>query len=293
MLSILITILLFSCLIILFKFFDRYKVDNLQALIINYITAGTLSLFFFDTHFSISTILKADWLLHSIVIGVLFIITFNFYAFGTQKVGITVATIANKMALVITVAVSMWLYKDDAISIYKIIGVVLGIMGIYFASTKGGKLSFNKSYLWIIIVIFIGQGIADSFFTDARKLYVSDGEVSLFFVVLFFFAALTGLIILTGKSLSSPAPIEAKNILWGIALGVPNFGCLYYMSDAIKNSQLQPSEVFPLVSMGVIVLSSLIGLAFYKEKLTKGNWMGIGFAVLAIAVISFGNRIQW
>ena len=64
------------------------------------------------------------------------------------------------------------------------------------------------------------------------------------------------------------------------------------MSDAIKNSQLQPSEVFPLVSMGVIVMSSLIGLAFYKEKLTKVNWLGIGCAVLAIAVISFGNRIQ-
>jgi drug/metabolite transporter (DMT)-like permease len=290
MYSILITILLFTCLIILFKLFDRFKVDNLQALIINYITAGVLSYTLMNVDFSLHEIFHADWLLHAIVIGILFIITFNFYAFGTQKVGISIATIANKMALVITVSVSMWLYSDDSISIYKIAGIMLGLLGIYLSSTKGGKISFNRQYLWIILVIFIGQGIADSFFTDARKIYVSDGEVNLFFVVLFLFAALTGIVILLGKAVSSPQKIAAKNVLWGVALGIPNFGCLYYMSDAIKNSHLQPSEVFPLVSMGVIVTSSLMAWSVYKEKLTKGNWLGILCAVLAIGIISFGSR---
>jgi drug/metabolite transporter (DMT)-like permease len=290
MYSMLITIGLFSCLIILFKLFDRYGVDNLQALIVNYITAGMLSYFLMDVDFSISEVLSSDWLLHAIVIGILFIITFNFYAFGTQKVGITIATIANKMALVITVGISMWLYSDDVVTIYKIVGILLGLLGIYLSSTKGGKISFNKHYLWVIIVIFLGQGIADSFFTDARKLHVSDNEVNLFFIVLFIFATLTGIVILLGKSLTSPTKLAAKNVLWGVALGIPNFGCLYFMSDAIKNSSLQPSEVFPLVSMGVIVLSSFIAWIIYKEKLTKGNWLGISCAVLAIAIISFGSR---
>jgi drug/metabolite transporter (DMT)-like permease len=288
--SILITIGLFSLLIILFKLFDRYGVDNLQALVANYITAGLLSYFLMKVDFSINEILKADWLLHAIVIGVLFIITFNFYAFGTQKVGIAIATIANKMALVITVGISMWLYADDSITVYKIAGILLGLLGIYLSSTKGGKLGFNKQYLWVILVIFIGQGIADSFFTDARKLYVSDGEVNLFFIVLFIFATLTGLVILLGQSLTTKQSIKAKNVLWGVALGIPNFGCLYFMSDAIKNSSLQPSEVFPLVSMGVIVMSSLIALIIYKEKLSRGNWLGISCAILAIAIISFGSR---
>jgi drug/metabolite transporter (DMT)-like permease len=243
-----------------------------------------------DVEFSLNTVLQADWIMHAVIIGILFIVTFNLYAFGTQKVGITIATIANKMALVITVGCSMLLYPDDAIMLYKIVGILLGILGIYLASTSGGKLGFNKQYLWIIVVIFVGQGVADSFFTDARKLYVGDHDVNLFFIVLFIFAALTGLLILLGKSFSQRVNVSLKNVVWGIVLGIPNFGCLYFMSDAIKHSNLQPSEVFPLVSMGVIIVSSLIAWIVYNEKLTRGNWFGIGCALLAIAVISFGSR---
>jgi uncharacterized membrane protein len=46
-----------------------------------------------------------------------------------------------------------------------------------------------------------------------------------------------------------------------------------------------------MVSMGVVVLSSIIGILLYKEKLTKGNWIGILFACGAIAVFSFGHYI--
>ena len=86
---------------------------------------------------------------------------FNFYAFGTQKVGIAVTTVANKMSLVIPVAAALIIYPEDQISTGKIIGFVLALIGIYLASTKGGKLSFNIKYLWLIILVFVGQGIAD------------------------------------------------------------------------------------------------------------------------------------
>ncbi len=288
MINLLITILLFSGIIILFKFFEKYKVDNLQALIVNYAVAGTLGLVFSQASLNLHVIDK-PWFLHAALIGILFIVVFNFYAFGTQKVGIAISTVANKMSLVIPVIVSLYLYHNDTLTLSKGIGLSFALVGIILASIKDGGLSFKKNYIWIILSIFIGQGIADALFADAQIHYVHPVDNGLFFVILFFFAALTGIVMLTGKSIKAGLKLESKNIVWGSMLGVINYFCLYFMGLAIQSKELTSSEVFPMVSMGVVLMSALIGTLIYKQKLTKGNWIGIGFAILAIAFINFGK----
>ena len=290
MIYVILTILVFNLLIIIFKLFARFKVDNLQALIVNYITAGTIGFILSEKSINLQHILSAPWLYHAMAIGFLFIVVFNFYAFGTQKVGIAITTVANKMSLVIPVAAALILEENDNISTEKIIGFILALIGIYLASTKGGKLSFNIKYLWLIILVFVGQGIADSIFNDSKTMLKS-GEDMLYFIVLFFMASISGILILLGKSVASPPKFELKNILWGVILGVPNFFSLLFMLKALSTPGLEASVVFPMVSMGVVVLSSIIGIILYKEKLTNGNWIGILFACGAIAIFSFGHYI--
>ena len=287
MIYVLLTIVLFNLLIVIFKLFARFKVDNLQALIVNYITAVTIGFMLSENPINIQYILSASWLYHAIAIGFLFIVVFNFYAFGTQKVGIAVTTVANKMSLVIPVAAALIIYPEDQISTGKIIGFVLALIGIYLASTKGGKLSFNIKYLWLIILVFVGQGIADAIFNDSKTMI--QGEVMLFFIVLFFMASVSGILILLGKSVASPPKFELKNIFWGVILGVPNFFSLLFMLKALSTNDLKASVVFSMVSMGVVVISSIIGIVLYKEKLTRGNWIGILFACIAIAIFRFGT----
>ena len=139
--------------------FEKYQVDNLQGLIFNYITAGVCSYFFLESDFSLAYILHSEWLFHAMIIGTLFIVVFNFYSFGTQKVGIAITTVANKMSLIIPVSAAIILY-GDSITYLKGIAFLLAISGIYLSSTKGGKLSFDKRYLWLIILVFVGQGIS-------------------------------------------------------------------------------------------------------------------------------------
>ena len=142
MINIIYTILLFNILIIVFKMFEKYKVDNLQALIVNYLTAAGCSYFFLEQDFSLNHVLNAKWLYHAMIIGTLFIIVFNFYAFGTQKVGIAVTTVANKMSLIIPVFAALILYpENNTFNELKGIGFFLALAGIYLSSTKAGKLS--------------------------------------------------------------------------------------------------------------------------------------------------------
>ena len=284
MYNIIYTILLFNVLIIVFKIFEKYKVDNLQALIVNYITAGFCSYLFLETDFSLNYILESDWLYHSMIIGALFIIIFNFYAFGIQKVGVAVTTVANRMSLIIPVCAALILYpEENTFTLLKGIAFFLALTGIYLSSTKVGKLSFDKKYLWLIILVFVGQGISDSIFNDFAQKFPNEGSY-LFFMVLFFMASVSGILILSGRSIKTRNPLQLKSIFWGVIFGIPNFFSLVFFLKALGS--MSSSIVFPLVSMGVVVSSSLIGVLLFKEKLSRNNWIGILLAICAIYIFS-------
>ena len=132
--------------------------------------------------------------------------------------------------------------------------------------------------------MFAGQGISDSIFNDFAQKFPNEGGY-LFFMVLFFMATVSGILILAGKSFKQRKPLQLKNIFWGIVFGVPNFFSLVFFLKALVN--MESSIVFPLVSMGVVVSSSLIGLFLFKEKLSKSNWIGILLSLCAIYIFSF------
>lgn len=285
MISIIYTILLFDVLIIVFKMFQKYKVDNLEALIVNYLTAAVFSYFFLENSFSLNHILEASWLNHAIIIGTLFIIVFNFYSLGIQKVGISVTTVANKMSLIIPVCLALVLYPDNnTFDILKGIAFLLALIGIYLSSTKAGKLNFNKKYLWLIILVFIGQGISDAVFNDFSQKFsnVIKEESFLFFMTLFLTASISGTIIYLGKSIKTKNKLQLKNFLWGITFGIPNFFSLVFFLEALKDPNISNAEVFCLISIGVVISSLLIGLLFFKEKPSKNNWLGILLSICAI-----------
>ena len=287
MIDIILSILAFNILIIFFKLFHRYGIDNLQALIINYFVAGGLSLYFSQQAFSLVYILNSSWIYHAAIIGILFIVTFNLYAMGTQKVGIAITTIANKLSLLIPVGIALILYPDEQLTVLKIIGFIMALIGIYLSSTQSKKLSFDKKYIWLIVFVFIGQGIADSIFNNAQKTVVDEIDKGLFFMCLLFIAGLSGITILLAKSIKQKPQIKVKSLFAGFIFGIPNFVTLILFFDALENSGLAATQVYPIISMGVVMLSALIGLILFKEKLSLRNWIGLGFAILSIFIITF------
>lgn len=287
MLNLLLGILFFNVILILFKLFDKYKVDNLQAIIINYLVAGACGLIFTSTEITAKEIFGAKWVYIGILIGFIFIVVFNLLATSAQKVGLALSTVANKMSVILPVVASFFLYGDD-VSFLKILGILLALGGVVLSSISGGSLNFDKKYLWLILFIFFGQGIADILFNYAQKTYVESTHQEIFISVLFLSAFVCGLFILAGRLIQKKEKLRAKNILWGIALGIPNYLTVFYFFKALESGFMQSSQVYPILNMGVIVLSALTGLLLFKEKLSGLNWLGIGLSVLAIVAIIFG-----
>ena len=259
MINILIAIVTFSLMLMLFKYFERFKVNNLQAIVFNYFTAGILALLssvYSGLEFKILSILKADYFPAALTIGFLFIITFNLLAYGTQKVGIAVTTVTNKMSMVIPVIIGVYLFNEQ-LQFSQITGLILAILAIYFSSTKKGKLEFDKKYLLLILFIFFGQGIADGGLNWAQKTSIQSDNTAPFFASIFLIAGLLGGLYMVYDLFKNKVEFQLKNIIWGISLGIPNFLTLHFFIQALQNSGLQSAQIFPIVNMGIIVVSSI------------------------------------
>jgi drug/metabolite transporter (DMT)-like permease len=94
---------------------------------------------------------------------------------------------------------------------------------------------------------------------------------------------------LIGKILVQKEKLEFKNILWGLALGILNFGNILFYLKAHKALSENPSTVFAGMNMGVIILGSIAGILIFKEKITKWNYFGIFLAIVSITFITLSQ----
>ena len=290
MIEITLTIVTFSLMLIIFKYFEIFKVNNLQAIIVNYITAGVLALVadgsVLTNNFSITNLFQPTFIYYALIIGILFIITFNLIAFGTQKIGIAITTVSNKMSMIIPVLIGLFVFKEDK-NFLKLIGIVLAILAIFFSCSKNGKLSFDKKYLPVIILVFIGQGIADSTLKWAQEFAINASNNNVFFATTFFTAAFSGTLFMMIQL--RKITVTLRSLIWGVILGIPNYFTLYFFVEALSARVFESSQVFPIVNMGVIVLTAVMGIILFREHLSKSNWMGILLALIAISLITFSN----
>ena len=288
MIDLFISVLLFNILVIFFKLFEKYKIDNLQALITNYIVSFLISCSLIKEDLVFTDFHNQIWFSHALIIGILFISIFNLYAYSTQKIGIALTSVNNKMSFIIPVIASFFIYTDEIFTLNKLVGISLALVGIFLASTKNTGLIFDKKYIWLLIILFLGQGIADIILNDS-KLYIGNNDLLTFFLVLFLSASIFGIILVSIKSIFGTVKIKFKNIIAGIIFGIPNFYSILYFLKALQSPDLisKTSFVFPLTSVAIVVSTTLVGIFFYNEKLFLRNYIGILIAIISIFIISY------
>lgn len=99
-------------------------------------------------------------------------------------------------------------------------------------------------------------------------------------------AGLIGFAILIFQLVKGDFKFEFKNLIGGIALGVPNYFSVYFLVEALRSDILESSGVFTVNNVAIVMTSTMLGISLFKEKLLRKNWIGIGLAVLSILFIA-------
>ena len=113
MLYLIISILLNAAIFIGFRTFAHFGVRTLPAIVINYYVCVLTGLVFLGNYKEIPSLLSWEsyWIYYALILGLLFIFTFNLMALTTQRLSVTVSSIAAKMSLVVPVLFMIGTYR--------------------------------------------------------------------------------------------------------------------------------------------------------------------------------------
>ncbi len=285
MLDLILSVLFSSLIFVIFKLFKVYKVETLYAIITNYVVACTVGLCLYEGQTSIADIPQKPWFWGTFALGLLFITVFNLMAATSQKLGVSVASVATKMSLVIPVLFGVLMY-NETLGILKIIGILLALAAVYFASVKETTVAFKLSALLLPFLVFLGSGTIDVSLNYFQKNSIAPNESSLFSATVFASAAFIGIIFILIKAFKKPLKVNFRNILGGIILGVPNYGSIYFLLAALDNEALESSSIFTINNVAIVMLSTLLGILLFKEKMETKNWIGIALAIISIILVA-------
>ncbi len=246
----------------------------------NYLAATLLGLLFFQPFKEISIQQSFSWLPFGALLGILFIVMFFLIGRSSQKAGIAVTTLANKLSLVFPVLFSL-LYYHEHISTLKYIGLTGAFIAIALTVYKKDLRKTNLLLIALPLLIFLGSGMVDTLvkFVQAEK--IAANEVSAYTTVVFFVAFICGTIFqLLTRQLQ--VRIHPPTLLLGLLLGIVNFGSLYFIILALNNTGLKSSLVFALNNMSVVALTTVLGTLLFKEQLNKINFAGVILAIISL-----------
>jgi len=281
----LLSIIASTLIFIIFKLFDKYRINTLQAIVVNYFTACFFGIFMYDKPIDVNDIIASKWIYGAVGLGFLFIAIFNVMALTAQRKGLSVASVASKMSVIIPVIFGIYVYHES-IGAQKIIGIVLALVSVYLSSVKSKTLDNPAKGLWLPILLFFGSGVIDTSIKYIETTYLPDNSIPIFSATIFAFAFVIGSSILIFRAIQKPFIVPLKTIIGGASLGITNYFSIYYLLKALHHESLESSTLFTINNVAIVMISTLLGLLFFKEKISKINWAGILLAIISIVIVT-------
>lgn len=281
-------------LFVAFRTFGPWKIHVFQAVTVNYLVCSVLSgIALWDMPINVVWPLNEPWHYIAIFLGSLFVGTFYVMGLTTRNFGITIATVASKMSLIIPVLFGLFVLGivTSPFNIWNYLGVALALTSVILTTIKGKspiKVPLNNHW-FLPIILFLLAGGLDTLVNYTNYRYLNPELEMPFIWLIFTTASICGLIIL----LIRRQPVRLRSIGGGLYLGIPNFFSMYFILRALTAFSNNGAILFPIFNVGIIVLSTLAALTIFKEQLLTINKLGILLAVLSVLMISYRELLIW
>ena len=286
MIYLLLSILTSVCIFIMFKLFAKNNVNIIQGIVVNYTVCVIIGIVAQGAFPPMQDIIFNDWFTHALMIGGLFISVFYLTALTAKYSGIAVASIANKLSLIIPVIAAYFLYRDE-FTVLKIAGIIVAMLAVIFAAYKeeSEHHKHNFNYYFFPALVLIGGGVIDTFTKWNQEYFLKESEFDLFLIFVFGTAAVVGWLIVSYRYFFLKEKLSVKSLKYGVLLGIPNYGSMAFLLAALSVPGWESSMIFPVNNIAVVAVSCLLAAFVFKEKLSKVNIAGIFLAIAAILMI--------
>ena len=284
--------LLIACIVInafigvIFKLFAKYEVDLLQGIVINYFVCLATASAVLGSFALPDDLFSQPWIWYAVMLGFVFVLTFNIMGKTIKEAGVMASTIFQKMSFVAPTIVAAAFFGDP-FGWMKMTGIILALLALILIQwpSDADRTAMKTGLKWLILT-FLASCFIDTclYYIDANQI-APGGDIH-FVASLFFFAGCFGAIALIYNFIKGTSKFSTKSVIAGVGLGIPNFFSIYLVLVLLSEGW-QGSVLFPINNIGILTLSSIIGILFFKEAF---SWLKLGgFAVAVTAIVLIMN----
>lgn len=280
MFFILLTIVCSAGIALLLKHNITKKGNELIFLSSNYLTASVISgIMFFvtdDQSYSIYSLLFGS------VLGFLFLVGFLSFSKAVSSAGTSLAAVSSRLSVVVIVIFSVIFfteYPDFVQSIGIMLSVLTVILFYFSVRNEGDKTGSGSGFFYLVMVLLL-VGIND-FSMKVFTEYMPVEEKQFFLTTVFFFAFLYSI----SFSLFKGYRFGRQTFLRGISLGIPNLFSSVFLISALN--QIPAIIVYPVVGIGVIILTAFAAWLIWKEKINLIGYIAILSGIISVFLLSY------
>jgi drug/metabolite transporter (DMT)-like permease len=215
-------------------------------------------------------------LLLGFVNGILFLGGFVLCQWNTQKNGIVLTSIFMKLGLLVPMVLSVFLFRELP-TWTQGIGFFLALAAILVINLK--KESGRTGSRWTLPVMLLMCGGADAM----SKVFEVFGSAALSDQFLFYTFAVALILCILMVLFKGERP-GIRELLFGTAMGIPNFFASKFL--LLSLGDLPAVVVFPSFSIATMLVATLAGVALYKERLGKLQWIALAAIIAALFLLN-------
>ena len=277
MIYLLLAILCSALVTIVMRVGSSEKSGNLGMLAINYLICLILSGFQAGYRNLFPAVPELPRILGmGAVNGTLFLLGFLMLQHNIRRNGVVLSSIFMKLGLLVPMVVSIVLFGEMP-GVWQILGFLLAVAAIVLMNLEPG-VSSGKFRPGLILLLLAG-GCCDTM----AKVYDELGSADLSGQYLFYTFAVALLLCLV-VMVCKKERFSRASFVDGTLLAIPNYFFASFLLLALNS--LDAVVVYPTYSVGTILVTTLAGVIFFREKLKKRMWIAVGIILAAMVLLN-------
>ncbi|MBE6679932.1 MAG: hypothetical protein E7598_05340 [Ruminococcaceae bacterium] len=251
--------------------------NNIGMLAANYIICFAIAFLYIE---GLNPLPASDTIGQTVALGMfngfLYLASFVVFQYNVKKNGVVLSAVFMKLGLLVPLVLSIVFFAEVPTWI-QILGFAVSVAAIIMINLKPTERGKNGGF-YLVLLLLLGGG-ADAM----SKVFEEVGALEESSQFLFYtFAA--ALVFCAFLLLAKKQTIGKNEIIYGVMIGIPNFFSAKFLLHAL--SDIPAVVAYPTFSVATILVVSLAGVAAFKEKLSKLQWIAVGAIMIALVFLN-------
>jgi len=251
--------------------------NNISMLAVNYAMCCAMSLLYVG---SVSFLPAAEGFGFAaalgLVSGAMYLGSFMLLQWNIRVNGVVLPATFMKLGVIVPTLTSILAF-GEAPRAAQIAGILLAIVAILLIQLeKGGGRAKNALGLVILLLAGGSTDVLSKIYEEMGNAQLSDQYLLITFVVALVLCALL--------AVYKKQKLAVSDVFFGLLVGVPNYFSARFL--LLSLGAVPAVIAYPTYSVGTIVCVTLVGRAFFKERLSRRQIAAMGVILAALVLLN-------